>query len=309
MVDAGRIARHLCRPVERGRRAPESGPVRELRRDHQISLVLVRDEGGRQARNSPHAGCRQNKADDHHQPAATDHAADQPGIGVFRFRIDPVKAAIKHVALLRRDRRAQPQRALRRLQRGGVDRADQRGCRDHQGKLWEHLAAQPGHEGRRQEHRHQHQRDADDRPEQLAHRLDRGVVARHALFDVFRDPLDDDDRVVDDDADRQDQREQGRQVDRESERRHAGEGADDRDRHRRRRHQRCAQVLQEDQDDNEHQHAGLPQRLVDLVDRVLDEDRRIVRDAVGQAGRKAARQLLHFRRHDLGHGQRVASGL
>ena len=194
---------------------------------------------------------------------------------------------------------------MRRFQRRGVDRADQRRCRNHQGELREHLAAQPRHKGRGQKHRHQHQRDADDRREQLAHRLDRGVVARHPLFDVFRDALDDDDRVVDDDADRQDQREQSRQVDRVAERRHAGEGADDRDRNRRRRHQGRAQILQKHQDDDQHQHAGLPQRLVDLVDRVLDEDRRIVRNAVGQTGRKAARQILHFRRHDLGHVQRV----
>ena len=48
----------------------------------------------------------------------------------------------------------------------------------------------------------------------------------------------------------------------------AGERADDGDRHGRRRHQHGAPVLQEDQDHDEHQHAGLDQRLVDLVDRL-----------------------------------------
>ena len=60
----------------------------------------------------------------------------------------------------------------------------------------------------------------------------------------------------------------------------AGERADDGDRHCRRRHQRGAEVLQEYQDDDQHQNPGLVQRLVDLVDRVLDESRRVVGDGI-----------------------------
>ena len=43
----------------------------------------------------------------------------------------------------------------------------------------------------------------------LVHRLVRRVARRHALGDVALDVLDHDDRVVDDDADRQHQAEQG----------------------------------------------------------------------------------------------------
>ena len=48
-------------------------------------------------------------------------------------------------------------------------------------------------------------------PETSLHRLDRGVARRQAVLDVVLDGLDDDDGVVDDDADRQHQAEQ-RQV-------------------------------------------------------------------------------------------------
>nr|WP_305016872.1 hypothetical protein [Mycobacterium tuberculosis] len=44
-------------------------------------------------------------------------------------------------------------------------------------------------------------RDADDRREQLVHRLDRRVVAGHALLDVVSGALDDDDSVIDHDSD------------------------------------------------------------------------------------------------------------
>ena len=89
-------------------------------------------------------------------------------------------------------------------------------------------------------------------------------------------------------------REQRRQVDGEAERRHRGEGADDGHRDGGRRHQRGAPVLQEHQDHDQHQDAGLEQRLVDLVDRGLDEPRGVERHAVGQALREGLRQLGHL---------------
>ena len=81
----------------------------------------------------------------------------------------------------------------------------------------------------------------------------RRVAARHALLDVVGGALDHHDGVVDHDADRQHDGEQGREIDGEAERRHGGEGADDGDRHGGRRHQHGAPVLQEHQDDDEHQ--------------------------------------------------------
>ena len=70
------------------------------------------------------------------------------------------------------------------------------------------------------------------------------------LFDIFGHALDNDDSVVDDNADREHDAEQSRQVDGEAERRHAGEGADDRDRNRGRGDEGRAEILQKNQNDD-----------------------------------------------------------
>ena len=64
------------------------------------------------------------------------------------------------------------------------------------------------------------------------------------------DRLDDDDRVVDDEADREHQPEERQRVDREAEQREDDEGADERHRHRQHRDERGAPVLQEQEDDD-----------------------------------------------------------
>ena len=222
--------------------------------------------------------------------------------------IDRVEPAIERVALLHRHRRPQPQRALGRLQGRGVDRADQRGRGDHQSELGIELSGQPGQERSRDEDRHQHQGDADDRAEQFVHRLDGGVMAAQTHFDVVGGALHDDDCVIHHDADRQHDGKQGRKVDGEAKRRHCREGTDNRYRHGRRRHQSGANVLQEHQNDNQHQHAGLDQRLIDFIDRGGDEFRGVERNVVLHALREPARQLRHLRSDFIHHGQRVGAG-
>ena len=69
----------------------------------------------------------------------------------------------------------------------------------------------PRDERARHEHGAEHQADGDDRAGDLLHRLDRRLPRRQAVLDVMLDGLDDDDGVIDDDADGQHQAEQ-RQV-------------------------------------------------------------------------------------------------
>ena len=197
--DLGHLIHHLLRAT-RGR------TIRKLRRDQHVALILHGNERRRQTGDAPDTDPGDNKGDDDHQAAVTRHGADQPCIPILDWLIDPIEAAKEEVALLRRDRHAQPQRALRRLQRCRVDRADQRGRRDHQGELGVHLPGQSRQERSRYEHRHQHQRDADDRPEQLVHRLDGGIVRGQATLYMVRRTLHDHDRVIDHDADRQNDR-------------------------------------------------------------------------------------------------------
>ena len=87
-----------------------------------------------------------------------------------------------------------------------------------------------------------------------------GILLHHAL-DVFND----DDRVVDDDADRQDEREQRHGVEREAERENHREGTDQRDRNGDQRDQRRPQVAEEQEDDDDDEDEGLDQRVHDLV--------------------------------------------
>ena len=87
------------------------------------------------------------------------------------------------------------------------------------------------------------------------HRLDRGVGGRELglLLQHALDVLDDDDRVVDDDADRQHHREQRHRIGGIAHRQQHREGADQADRHRHRGNDRGAQIAeeQEDHDDDE----------------------------------------------------------
>ena len=125
------------------------------------------------------------------------------------------------------------------------------------------------------------------------------------MLDIARDAFDDDDGVVDDDSDRQHEGEQRREINREAQGRHGGEGADERHRHSGGRDQHRAPVLQEDENDDQHQNGRLDQRAINFGDRGPHEFRGVVRDAVDEALREALRELVHFRFHLIGDRDRV----
>ena len=135
----------------------------------------------------------------------------------------------------------------------------------------------------------------------------RRFPGRQTIRYVALDILDHDDRVIDDDADRQDQAEQGQHVQREAEGRHDGEGRDQRHGDRRDRNDRGAPGLQKDEDYKDDQQDGLVDRVLDGFDRGCHELRRIVGDLVLDAGWKRRPQPLHFRLHGRGGGQGVGA--
>ena len=188
----------------------------------------------------------------------------------------------------------QPRRALDRLQRERVDRADDRGGGDDERELAEDLPGDAGQEGGGHEDRDQRQGDAHHRAGELLHGLDGRFLGRHPLLDVVGAVLHDDDGVVHHDADGQDQGEQGHQVHGEPESGHRDEGADDGDRHGGGGNQHAAEVLQEEEDDHEDQHARDEQGVVDGGDGFPDEERGVVPDRVLHA---LGELLAH-----LGHG-------
>ena len=98
--------------------------------------------------------------------------------------------------------------------------------------------------------------------------------------------LDHHDRIVDDDANSQDEAEHARHVDREAEEGKQCEGPDDRDGHRQQRDQRRAPVLKKDEDDEHDERDGFEQGDDDVGDRRLHETRGVETDAVVEARRE-----------------------
>ena len=230
-----------------------------------------------------HHADEQDDADD----AAPDHPEHAVGV-VLRDAREPAvepgeETAGRAMAVL------QHQHAQRRRQRQRDEPRDDDRDRDRHRELPVELAGEPAEEGDRHEHGAQRQHDRDDRARHLAHRLDRGVARRQlVLAHVPLDVLQHDDRVVDDDADREHHAEQRQRVDRVAEHVEAGERPDQRDRHRDERDHRGAPALQEQEDDEEHEQHRLGERLHDLGDRHFDEARRVVRNRVGQAFRETS---------------------
>ena len=124
-------------------------------------------------------------------------------------------------------------------------------------------------EGDRDENRGQDSSRGDNRPLDFFHGRFRRVLGRqfilgHMLFDVF----DDDDGVVDDQADGQDHGEKGQGVDGEIEDLKGRKGPDDRNRHGQDRDERRPPFLQEDEDDEDDQEQRFDKGIFDFVQRV-----------------------------------------
>jgi hypothetical protein len=116
------------------------------------------------------------------------------------------------------------------------------------------LARQAAQKGHGNENRAEREHDCDHRSADLLHREDRGGAGRfvfgpHDALDVFENQ----DGVVDDDAEGKHQPEQCQEIDREPQEIHPGESADEGDRNRHDGNQRGAPALQEDEDDRDHQ--------------------------------------------------------
>ena len=122
------------------------------------------------------------------------------------------------------------------------------------------------------------------------------------------DSLDDDDRVVDDEADGEDQAEEGERVDREPQEREGGERADQRDRDGDHGDQRRAPVLEEEKNDEDDEDDGGAEGLDDLPDPLGDRKRQVERDRVVEVGGKPLLQLRHRLLDAAGHGEGVRAG-
>ena len=104
-------------------------------------------------------------------------------------------------------------------------------------------------------------------PETSSMALNRRRARRKPMLDVMLDRLDDDDRVVDDDADGQHQAEQREIVQAEADHgHHGGERADDGHRHGDQRNDRRPPALQEHQHHDRHENDRVAQRLENFAE-------------------------------------------
>ena len=111
-----------------------------------------------------------------------------------------------------------------------------------------------------------------DRPPELTRGDERRLKRRLVfLLHVPIDILDNDDRIVDDEPDREHECEQRQEVDRVTEEQHHEEGADQGQGHRDQRDRDCAEAAEEEKDHDADDQEREPQRLLDLLDRAADE--------------------------------------
>ena len=164
---------------------------------------------------------------------------------------------------------------------------------DGDGELLVKPSGNSGNERGRNEHRGEHQGNADHGSGDLFHGLEGGLFGRHPVFDVTLYGFHHDDGVIDHQADGEHQAEQREGVDGEAEQREEDEGADQRDGNGQQRNQCGAPALEEDVHHHDHQQDGDSQSLDNFADTLADGARRVERDIVVHACREARFHLGH----------------
>ncbi len=197
-----------------------------------------------------------------------------------------------------------------RRERGGqcqcIERGNRHRKRNRQRELLIQAAGRAGEERDGHEDGDQHERGRDDRAKNLAHRIECRLQRRFLLFlNMPFDILDHHDRVVDNDAGGEHDREQSERVDGKPEQVDERKRADEGDRERQRRDERCTPALEEHEHHENHQPDGFRQRRHDLADRLPDDCRRIEGDPVFHSGRKRPRQALELRSDSVADVERV----
>ena len=150
-------------------------------------------------------------------PAPAHGAAHQRGIGAHDPAVLMLGMARRGHEIGRHDRRDEPRNEQR----------DHHRHRDRQAELAKILPRNAAHKTDGREDRGNRQRNRDHREADLVRRLQRRLIGRFAHAHVAHDVLDLDDRVVDQNARHQRDREQAHQIEREPERAHRPESRDD----------------------------------------------------------------------------------
>ena len=165
--------------------------------------------------------------------------------------------------------------AERRRQSQGHEgrEADRYGNR--QGELFIEDARHAAEEGNRHEYGRKDDSDGDNRALYFVHGAFRRIDRRQAFFHMLLDVLDDDDSIIDDQADGQYHGEQCQCIDRKVKNQERTKRTNKRYRYSEQRDNRCAPVLQEDENNENDEQQGFNERLQNFLDGGTDVIRRI----------------------------------
>jgi hypothetical protein len=161
-------------------------------------------------------------------------------------------------------------------------------------ELEEQRAGQAALESDRRVDGGQGDRHRDNRAEQFARADQRRLDPRFALAHVPLHVLDDDNRVVDNQADRQHEREDRQEIQAETEREHDDRRPDQRDRHGDQRHQGGPHGTHEQKDHDCDDQDRFTERLSDLLQRALHEHRPVPDQAHVDIFRQRRPEALHL---------------
>ena len=205
----------------------EVGVLRRVDHREQDALILLRRQF--LGRRPVHEAGRHQHADEHEdgRRAIIERIVQSPLVARPQAVEHPVEKA-REAAL--RFMVAQQLRRHHRRQGEGHDARNDDRAGEREGEFAEQRAGQSGGEADRRIDGGQRDGHADDRQRDLAGSLEGCVERLHPLLDVPVDVLDHHDGVVDDEADRQHQRQQGEQIDRIAHRQQHHEDADERQR-------------------------------------------------------------------------------
>ena len=262
--DLRKLAQELHRPQRRVAAAVAGGALRHLHRGEDDALVLVGEEG----RLRLHEERDRKQYRQQQQHSREEYAACEPLGGYDEEPLDAVHEPVepRKRAMLERARLAQQERAQRgrKRKRAQGGEADRRGKRD--GELLVDAPCDSTHEADRHEDSEEDERRRYDRARDVAHRLDRGLLrVEPPRLDEELHALHDDDAVVDYDAYREDEPEQGQDVDGVAEEGHEDERRAKRDGNRQDRYERRTPVLQEEVADKHDEAEGYEEREDNLL--------------------------------------------
>ena len=277
-------------------------------RDHRDLIgVLIGDEAFRHQDEEDRRRQQHHRERRHGRLPVLQHDLQRPIVGANQ----PLEVPLGHlgearaaVAGLLEKAAAQHRRQCHRH-----DTRDQDRDADGHRELAEQPAEHAAHEQHRDEHRGERQRHGHDREADLARPDERRRERLLAHLDVPVDVLEHDDRIVDDEADRENQGHHRQVVEAVPEQVHDGEGPDDREGQREARNDRRPHVSQEDEDHHDDEAERQEHRELDVAVRLADRLRAVVEHVHVDARRQLGAELRHEPLDGVGDFDRVGAGL